>query len=271
MHRPWERIGLAAVTVTLTLIAVGDARPVTAKAPFWLSPVARRHADVIASLGAGQSTNWSGYNQGFLEKLTPFMSVSGIWKVPAAAQHGSGAQNSSAWVGIGGGCLDTSCLLTDPTLIQAGTNSDIDADGTQHYSTWWEIIPLPQINTPVAVSPNQFVQVDIHQLVPEVWTISLTNLSTGDNFTTTVPYPSTYGTVEWILETPTLIGTDGVGLASMPSLGTVPFSSARANGADPNLVPDEAIVLCVNGEILAAPSAPGSDSFSVTTYPGGGC
>jgi hypothetical protein len=265
--RGW-RLHLAVAVMASGFCALGGSRPASQAAPFWMSPIPARHAGTIAALGTGQSTNWSGYNQGFLEKGTPFMSVSGQFNVPTATRHNGAAGTSSVWVGIGGGCLESTCLLVDPTLIQAGTNSEVDANGVASYSTWWEIIPLPQITTPLAVTPGQRVQVDINQLVPEVWTITITNLSSSQVFTTTVPYPSSYGTAEWIVETPTLISTSGVGLASMPNLDTVSFSNATVNGGNPGLIPDEAIFLCVNHQVVAAPSSPGSNSFSVSTYPG---
>jgi hypothetical protein len=270
MKRCRDRLGLAVVASALVISLLGDSVPAGQSAPFWLSPIAARHAGIIAAFGANQSTNWSGYNQGLLGKGTLFTSVSGDWTVPSASPHTAGrSENSSAWVGIGGGCLEPSCLLVDPTLIQAGTNQDVDAEGKASYSTWWEIIPLPQILTPLAVGPGNHVRVTISQMLPEIWQIRIDNLSSGQSFTTTVPYASSYGTAEWILETPTVISTDsGVGLAAMPNLGSVPFSGAKANGANPNLDSSEAIQLVSSsGEIIATPSDPsGGDSFDVCTY-----
>lgn len=40
-------------------------------------------------------------------------------------------------------------------------------------------------------------------------------------------------TAEWIEETPLEIGTGGTGLAAMPQLGTVHFTNATLNVADP--------------------------------------
>src|SRR5262249_34156423 len=77
----------------------------------------------IASTGPRQSTNWSGYGQGTLEKNnTMFHSIEGQWVVPTAtaAPHRSRG-HSSSWIGIGGGCVNADCSVTDNTLIQAGT------------------------------------------------------------------------------------------------------------------------------------------------------
>jgi hypothetical protein len=220
-------------------------------------------------LNMSQSNNWSGYNKGVLETGTPFQSISGSWVVPTASAHKKGEDEySSSWVGIGGGCLDTSCLATDNTLIQAGTEQDVAADGTASYSTWYELIPAPSISTPLAVHPGDTVKVDIGQAVPEVWNITITDVTTGQNFTTTVPYPSTYGTAEWVEETPLLLGTNA-GFSAMPNLGTVQFSGATVNGANAGLQSAEAIQLVdPNGQVLATPSAPNStrDGFSDCTY-----
>jgi len=227
----------------------------------------RSHAKIV-SLGANQSTNWSGYNQGLLEKSKLFTSVSGTWTVPTATQHTRGrAESSSVWIGIGGGCMETSCTLTDPTLIQAGTEQDVDESGHATYSTWWEIIPLPSLQTSLPVSPGDVVSVTISQTLPELWQISIRNRTSGRSFTTTVPYPSVFGSVEWIVETPIVIGTSGAGLAGMPNLTTVSFSEARANGGNPGLDSSEALQLVQGDQVIATPSAPsGGDSFRVCTY-----
>src|SRR3954468_2381737 len=148
-----------------------------------------------------QSSNWSGYNKGVLETSTPVSSIAGSWVVPTATQHTKGQDEySSSWIGIGGGCLDTSCLATDSTLIQAGTEQDVAANGTRSYSTWFELIPAPSLSTPLAVKAGDFVAASIAESAPEVWVITLKNVTTGQNWSTTVPYPSTYATAEWIEE-----------------------------------------------------------------------
>src|SRR5439155_23721914 len=102
------------------------------------------HRPLIA-VGANQSSNWSGYNQGTIEKgNTLFHQVSGDWTVPTATAHKSGeAEYSASWVGIGGGCVNANCLVTDNTLIQAGTEQDVNNPLGPPYSAWWEIIPGP--------------------------------------------------------------------------------------------------------------------------------
>ena len=62
------------------IVAVAVAPPRTASA------LQLHHRPLIA-VGASQSNNWSGYNQGTLEKNgTLFHQVSGDWVVPTATQ-----------------------------------------------------------------------------------------------------------------------------------------------------------------------------------------
>src|SRR5690348_8189907 len=119
-----------ALTVALTGGPSSDASPGRAVV----------HRAPIAVLKASQSTNWWGYNQGALESgKSLFHSITANWNVPKASQHKKGEDEfSSTWGGIGGGCLETSCTLTDNTLIQAGTEQDV-ISGQPQYSAWWEI------------------------------------------------------------------------------------------------------------------------------------
>src|SRR5437660_1966812 len=100
-----------------------------------------------ARANTNQSQNWFGYNQGTLEQNGKlFNSITGDWTVPTATQHTSGqAAASSNWIGIGGGCVDAGCTVTDPTLIQTGTEQDVSASGQPSYSAWYELIPAPSL------------------------------------------------------------------------------------------------------------------------------
>jgi len=230
------------------------------------------HGPIVA-LNANQSNNWSGYNQGTIERgSTLFNSVGGTWVVPTATQHKSGEDEySSSWIGIGGGCVDASCTVTDNTLIQAGTEQDVAANGRASYSAWWEVIPGPSLTiSGFAVHAGDSITGLISEAVPNsnVWTISLKNNTTGATFSQTVPYSSTHATAEWIEETPLLIGTSGTGLSAMPNLGTVHFTGATTNGSAAGLQASEEMQLVdPNGRVLATPSAPlSSTSFNDCTY-----
>src|SRR5919201_1127519 len=202
-------------------------------------------------LNAAQSNNWFGYNQGTLEQGGKmFHSITGDWTVPTATQHTNGQDEfSSDWIGIGGGCIDAACTVGDNTLIQTGTEQDVSG-GKASYSAWYELIPAPSITiTNVSVHPGDHMHASIAETVSgaEVWNITLQNVTTGQTFSTTVPYTSTHATAEWIEETPLIFGTGGVGLAALPNLTNVPFTGATTNGANAGLKASEEIQLVDSG------------------------
>ena len=231
----------------------------------------------IVTVAANQSNNWSGYNQGALEKSTTFQGVAGDWVVPTASAHKAGeAEYSSTWVGIGGGCVDSGCTVTDPTLIQAGTEQDAGNTGGPHYYAWWEIIPAPSIQISQPVAAGDQMHVSITQTAPEVWNIVMRDRTKGWTFTQTVPYTSTYATAEWIEETPVVISNGGsVTIGPLPKLSTVHIDNAQTASqplgalAGAGLVPAEEIQLVNSkGTPLATPSSPDpdADGFNDCTY-----
>jgi len=262
-----RRIAAAATIALAALLPAGGGS--------FAGPAAVFHRPII-SLGASQSSNWSGYNQGTLEqggKL--FGSVSATWTVPMASQHRPNeAEYSSSWIGVGGGCVDAGCTVTDSTLIQTGTEQDVAKSGTASYWAWWEVIPLPSIQiTGMTIRPGDRMTASIAEATPgsNVWTIKLRNATNGDSFATTVPYDSTHLTAEWIVETPVVIGGGGgVTVGPLPDLTTVHFDGARTNGHNAGLKPSEAIQLVdpSSGQVLATPSAPDAQNngFNDCTY-----
>jgi hypothetical protein len=256
-----------------TTFAVTGGLVIAASLLMAAAPAARTaqyHQPIIA-VGANQSNNWSGYNQGMLEKNVQFHQISGTWAVPTATQHKAGeAEYSASWVGIGGGCVDAKCTVGDSTLIQAGTSQDVDSAGTASYSAWYELIPAPSISVALAVKAGDQVHVDIREGTPELWTIVIQNTSTGQNFSTTLPYSSSYATAEWVEETPVVIDNSGnASVGPMPNLSTVKFDSSLANNVNPNLVSGEELQLIdFNAQVLATPSSPDSDGdgFNDCTY-----
>jgi len=226
----------------------------------------------IVVVAANQSFNWAGYVQGALEKNTTFHSVAATWIVPTATPHQRGeAEYSSSWIGIGGGCVDAACSIGDDTLIQAGIGHDIDANGAADYYAWWETIPAPLVRTDLVVRPGDRIAVSISEgRVPEVWTIVIVNRSTGSRFTITLPYPSSYATAEWVIETPVVITeTGGIQVGPMPNLTTVRFDHAGANGASARFIPAERMELVdFDLTVIATPSLPDrkGDGFNDCTY-----
>jgi len=229
----------------------------------------------IVVVGANQSNNWSGYNQGTLEQGGEmFNAITGSWIVPRATQHTAGeAEFSSSWIGIGGGCVDAGCSVTDGTLIQAGTEQDVAADGSASYSAWYELIPAPSITIDsMTIHAGDRMRVSIREGTPgsNVWTFDVRDATTGESFTLTVPYSSTHATAEWIVETPVVIDDGGnVTIGPLPDLSRVRFNRGRTNGAPAGLVASEAIQLVdTDGTPLATPSKPDptADGFRDCTF-----
>lgn len=216
-----------------------------------------------------QSSNWFGYVQGTVALGgTLFDSIGGDWVVPSASEHVAGQPAfSSDWIGIGGGCVDAGCAVGDETLIQTGTEQD--SDGT--YSAWWEVIPAPSVTvSTMTVAPGDRMHASIAQVLAgtDLWVITLQDVTRGESFTTTVPYPSTRLTAEWIEETPLLLGTNA-GFAALANLTTIPFSSATVDGRNANLQPSQEMQLIdSNGSVIGAPSAPNAthDGFDVCAW-----
>ena len=254
---PWRLLAVGGSTVGATILALSGLGGVSSQVPLY-HPLLSIHAQGTAE-HMSQSNNWSGYNQGYLEKSTTFHSISAQWTVPTATQHTKGAaENSATWIGIGGGCLDTACTLSDNTLVQAGTEQDVAADGSASYSAWWEIVPVPSITASMTVHPGDLISCSIAESLPEVWTITLNDVTDGQGFTQTVPYASSYLTAEWILETPVVVNTSGAsGIAALPNLTTTHFSLATVNGHAAGLNAAEGLQLVdSSGAPLATPSAP---------------
>jgi len=242
----------------VTFLAASAPAPVGPSA----TAVFHRSVGTISVVGANQSSNWSGYNLGtFGNGNGGYRSISGTWVVPKATQSLKGeAEYSSTWVGIGGGCVDSGCTATDSTLIQAGTEQDVNASGKASYFAWWEIIPEPETPVSLAVKSGDTVTVTINEVLPDQWTIKISNVSTGRSVTVNTPYTSTHATAEWIEESPLIIGFAG-GFAALPSLSTVHFDSGQVNGMTPSLDAKTELIHQVNGsgQVIAQPSLPDSD------------
>ena len=272
-------VALAGVALVLSGAAFvpAGARPAVAAVRF--------HSHPIAALNANQSNNWSGYNQGQIERGNAgFHSVTGDWTVPKASAHRQFEQEaSSSWIGIGGGCVDAQCNQTDNTLIQTGTEQDVVWDPTQtpatqsQYSAWYELIPdqatpIPSSSLPVKAG-DQF-HADIHENGngSGKWTITLSNVTQAKSFSINVNYTSTYATAEWIEEAPIVVSVypPAAGFAPLPDLTPVHFDTATANGSNAALKPSEQVQMVdlLTGNVTATPSGvdPDADGFNVCTY-----
>jgi hypothetical protein len=108
----------------------------------------------------------------------------------------------------------------------------------------------------------------ITQILPEVWKITLQDLTTGQSHTTRVPYSSTQDSAEWIEETPLILGANA-GFAALPQLSSPDFDRAAVNGSPVHFKAPQAIDLInSSGRVIAVPSAPDRDrdGFNACTW-----
>ncbi len=215
LHRVLASGLLAACALVPGLVAApAAARPINAH-----GQLLRLIRPPQGRLNAGQSSNWFGYNQGALESGGGlFHSIAANWTVPHARQHQKGqAEDSSDWIGIGGGCVNSGCGVSDSTLIQTGTEQDVAAGGAASYSAWWEVIPAPSVPIAMTIRPGDHMHASIVEVLPEVWEITLADLTTKKSHSLRVPYSSTQDSAEWIEETPLVLGANA-GFAPCPAL-----------------------------------------------------
>lgn len=198
-----------------------------------------------AAVSNWTSTNWSGY----AATGTGFTRATGNWHVPQVTQPKRVRANlfSSTWVGIDG--------FNNSDLIQAGTEEDW-IHGTPFYQAWWEILPAAE--TPIlsiAVHPGDSMSVSIRQAIPN-WTITVTDNTTGQSFTTQQPYAGPLTSAEWVQEAPTV----GAHVAKLAPDSTVVFDSGTANGRSPGLISTEAGTMFRGRKQISTPSAPDTDA-----------
>jgi hypothetical protein len=144
------------------------------------------------------SLSWAGY---IIEKESsrPFeaTAVNASWIVPNVnASAGDGY--SSTWIGIGG--------QLDKSLIQVGTEQDV-VSGQMSYFAWYELLPsfavrLNGIN--VAPGNTMIASLNIVNSSADMWSIKISDVTTGQYFSKTVVYNSTLSSGEWIMERPTI-------------------------------------------------------------------
>jgi len=171
---------------------------------------------VAGSSYAAESTNWSGQ----ITSGTTYSSVHADWVVPTVqATQYSGA--SATWIGIDGG------PSSPGSIIQTGT-VQLTGGGATQYSAWYELYPAPPV-TVGAVSPGDSMSATIQQIGGSSWTVSITDLTTGNS---TGSKPVTYGgpadSAEWIEELPTAVGTAQPTLANF---GSATFSDMQYDPA----------------------------------------
>ncbi len=203
------------------------------------------------------STNWSGY----LIASQNFTAVSGSWTATRPAGIGNTISADSTWIGIGG--------VSASDLIQVGTQNIIAPNGQVQTSAFYEILPAAEQSiASLTVSPGDAMSAAIAQVSPGQWSITITDATTGQTYSTTVVYASSLSSAEWIEEDPSFSNNRQI---PFDSFGEATFTGAltTANGSSVNLAGGNAQPITMvnrSGQVVAAPSAinAGGTGFQVS-------
>ena len=202
---------------------------------------ARAGAATVHNLG-WSSSNWSGYA---LSSGT-YTSITGAWNVPSVSAT-TQSTYSSAWIGIDG--------FNNSNLIQTGTESDYYS-GSAHYYAWWEILPAAETRIAMTVHAGDHMTASIVKGSGSTWTITLTDTSNGNNFTSQKSYSGPGSSAEWIQEAPTVGGR----IAPIAHFSLVTFDPGTVNGGNPHLVASDGGALVQKRSRVATPSNPDGDT-----------
>jgi hypothetical protein len=176
-----------------------------------------------------------------------YSSVSAQWVVQAVSPSRK-ATYSSEWVGIDG--------YNNSSLIQTGTESDY-YNGAAHYDAWWEILPAAETVIPsIAVTPGDHMSATIVKGSGSSWTITISDTSRNESFSTVQTYTGPQTSAEWIEEAPTVGGR----VAPLANYGQTTFDPGTVNGGNPGLTASDGGVMVQKGVQVSTPSNPDSDT-----------
>ena len=205
---------------------------------------------VVGSGYGWAASNWSGY--ALSGSVGQYNSITGNWIVPTV-QPSTGLTFSSSWLGIDG--------FNNTNLIQTGTEQDY-YNGAAHYDAWWEILPAAETVIPnMTVNPGDHMTASITNDGNGQWTITITDVTQNETFTTTQAYSGPATSAEWIQEAPTIGGH----VATLANYGQTTFSDGTVNGMKPGLVMSDGGVMIQHRRQVSTPSAPDSnkDAFNI--------
>lgn len=180
---------------------------------------------VLPAPAVSVARNWAGYlvASDLTNPQSTVIGVNGSWVVPSVTDVGTDTF-SAAWVGIGG--------QFDSTLIQTGTEQDY-VNGAPVYYAWYEMLPQDSITIDaMTVSPGDQMQASINLVDAGsfLWSISISDLTTGQSFQQSFTYNSTRLSAEWIIERPDINNK----ISTLADFGSVTFSDCYASFIDKN-------------------------------------
>ena len=201
-----------------------------------------------------ESHNWSGY----IDSGPQFSGASGQWVVPAV-QPTQTPSFSATWVGVDG--------ASNLDLIQTGTAQESTSGSSTTYYAWYEI--LPNNSVPVfGVAPGDHMTASVRQNSPgsTAWTITITDVTSGQTATEPTQYSGPGTSAEWIEEAPTVNGAQ----STLANFGTAQFASIGEQTTNGSTVTHTAVNM-VNGSfsVIASPGPLINSCFTITDDSGG--
>lgn len=201
------------------------------------------------------SENWSGYliNSGSLS------TISASWIAPTPTGNGSSTSADATWIGIGG--------VSSSDLIQVGTENTVSPSGTVSTGAFYEMLPAVAQNiSGLTVNPGDSITASITESSSNQWSITITDNTDKETFTTSVSYNSSNSSAEWIEEDPSY--STG-GLVPLDDFHTVSFSDCLTtdNGVSANidsLGADSVTMVNSQNQPIAVPSSLSNNAFSVS-------
>ena len=199
------------------------------------------------------SSNWAG----LVDTGTTFTGVGATWTVPLVSPTGP-LEASGTWIGIDGAADDPY-----PGIIQTGT-VQASGDGQTLYDAWYELFPQAPVYLGWTINPGDEMRASIVNVSFDNWSLSISDSSSGQSFTSEFYYAGPGLSAEWIEEAP---GDAFGGQATLPDFGSVTFSNLDVTGADLAVVLVDPVQLGdpATGQILAASTGLlDNDSVTVT-------
>jgi autotransporter-associated beta strand protein len=212
------------------------------------------------------SSNWSGYFAS-VPSGDAFSDISSTWVIPALKAPSSGTTYSADWVGFDG--------VTDSTVEQCGTLSDITSHGRTTYYAWYEFYPANSVEiTSLTVHPGDTINAEVIYEAAQSTTgnyayyFDVSDQTTGKSFTDTLFTSSNdaRSSAEWIDEAPTV----GNRQSTLANFGSVAFSNdvaALDGGSDEALgtLSYNNIEMVQNNAVVATPTLvnSGGEAFTI--------
>jgi Peptidase A4 family len=200
------------------------------------------------------SHNWSGY----AATSGAFTSITGTWVVPQVTGSSYSAADAT-WVGIGG--------LNRSDLIQSGTQDIVSRTGRVTTVAFIEMLPDAGQPIPVSISRGDAVTVSLTERTTNQWRITFQDNTNRQIYTTTVVYPSSLTSAEWIEEAP----SRGHKILPLDNFGAVQFSRGLTveGGKQLTIAQSNAQSIILenkSSQTLAVPSSlySGGTSFTIT-------